>query len=113
MRGLRDDEIWGDDPVHPLPGVYGRIADGVIKMTGILATKMAARKEDPKRRITDSTDEAEQEHRRNRQDHADNSSYRGGNRGRGWNDFRPARGQFANRGRITRGYGGPLYHRKF
>jgi hypothetical protein len=54
MRGLRDDEIWGDDPVHPLPGVYGRIADGVIKMTGFLATKMAARKEEPKRRRTDS-----------------------------------------------------------
>jgi hypothetical protein len=113
MRGLRDNEIWGDDPIHPLPGVYGRIADGVIKLTGILAAKLAARKEEPKRRRTDSTDEVEQEHRRSRQDHAAPPAGRGGHRGRGWYDNRPARGQHANGGRITRGYGGPPYQRKY
>jgi hypothetical protein len=103
MRGLKDDEIWGDDPVHPLPEVYGRIADGVIKMTSFLVNKLAARNDEFKRRRADSMDTEELELRRNRQDHVDSSSSRGGSRDRGWGDYRPPRGHYGNRGRITRG----------
>jgi hypothetical protein len=33
IRGMEDSEIWGKDPIHPLPLVYTKIVSGIVKMT--------------------------------------------------------------------------------
>jgi hypothetical protein len=37
LRSLSTDEVWGSDPIHPLAGVYGKIAEAVVKIAGTLS----------------------------------------------------------------------------
>jgi hypothetical protein len=39
LRGLVEDDIWGDDPVHPHSSVYAKVAAGIVKMAGELPGK--------------------------------------------------------------------------
>jgi hypothetical protein len=85
------EEVWGPDPVHPLPRVYAKLADTVVKMaTGLRELQ------DNKRRRTDS-DAGDSAHNSRRRDsesfYSGNFRSRGGppgqhhatgGRGRGW-----------------------------
>jgi hypothetical protein len=65
VRGLEDSDIWGDDPVHPLPLVYAKMAGGVIKMTNAMV---------------------ENEHKRRRSDSLEGSGMSGSDARRGRHD---------------------------
>jgi hypothetical protein len=51
LKNMAEAEIWGSDPVHPLPGVYDKLAEAVVKIAGGMEEKA-----DHKRRRTDSLD---------------------------------------------------------
>jgi hypothetical protein len=59
FRGMTDREIWSqDDPIHPRPEAYSKIAEGVIKLKA-LANSKTNKPDDYKRRRTDSFDTAD------------------------------------------------------
>jgi hypothetical protein len=95
IRGLEDSDIWGADPVHPLPLVYAKMVGGVIKMTNAMA---------------------ENEHKRRQSDSLEGSGMSGSDARRGrhdptlrgeWRDSKAVRGRGRGewRGR-GRGFGG-------
>jgi hypothetical protein len=88
IRGLEDNEIWGEDPVHPLLLVYTRIVTGIVKMMNAMA---------------------ENEHKRRRTDSLEGQDMRSNNARCGRHDLAP-RGSWMSheaRGRgSTRGYRG-------
>jgi hypothetical protein len=100
IRVLQDNEIWGEDPVHPMPAAYGRIADGVVGLTQKLTDKLVARTEDNKRRRTDTLD-ADSLGRRGRGDY--HRGGRGGMRGH-YDHNRASRGSSNGFGPGRRGY---------
>jgi uncharacterized membrane protein YgcG len=93
IRGMEDSEIWGEDPIHPLPLVYSKIVTGIVKMTNTMA---------------------ENEHKRRRTDSLEGQEVHGDNAWRGRHDLAPrgswmgheARGRGGNRG--ARGQGGSI-----
>jgi hypothetical protein len=117
FRGMTDDELWNkEDPVHPLPDAYSKLADGVIRFKTMAEMKEANRPEDQKRRRTDSLDIVETGpgtgSRRNRGGELTFSNYTQGYRGNtnGW------RGTPRSRGGNSRSYrgaaGGTSYSRR-
>jgi hypothetical protein len=86
LRGLEEAVIWGSNPVHLRPEIYGRIAEGVVKMTGMLDDKTSS-----KRKRTNSLEDDQQQR-----------PPRGG--GRGGNSV--TRGRLTDRGGSRRGYRG-------
>jgi hypothetical protein len=102
-RHMADNEIWFCDPVHPLEGIYRRIAAGVIKTAASL--KDQDDRQQLKRRRVDSWDNPQQTDRKPREatysrlgDRDEHESSRGGYRGgRGGRGGRYSRGQGGHR----------------
>jgi hypothetical protein len=95
LRGLDETEVWDNDPVHPQPLVYTRIATAVIKMINSMSEN------DNKRRRTDSLEGPSMsgnDARRGRHDAALREEWRDSERVRG-----RGRGEWRARGR---GFGG-------
>jgi hypothetical protein len=93
INSMPGDEVWGPDPVHPLPRVYAKLADSVVKLAASMKEG-----QDHKRRRTDSEDGGGSSGSRRRDTcGSNNGSYRSrggppsqysagraGGRGRGW-----------------------------
>jgi hypothetical protein len=112
LRGLEEADIWEVDPVHPRGETYLKIAEGVVKQSGVLEDKQAM-----KRKRADSLEDAQQPGPSNTGRGRGDS--RGGREGGAYQPTLPrgrARGQrgggsggggyWATRGGGGRGYGG-------
>jgi hypothetical protein len=55
-RGLAEDEVWGEDPVHPLAAAYKKIATGVIKITTRKSKDASSGQTEAKRRREDNNE---------------------------------------------------------
>jgi hypothetical protein len=44
LKGMPDDEMWGEDPVHPKPTVYARLAEAVVKISLTMETSEGKRR---------------------------------------------------------------------
>jgi hypothetical protein len=55
LRGMEEDNIWGDDPVHPRSETYMKIAKGIVRQAGALEDKQPA-----KRKRADSLEASQQ-----------------------------------------------------
>jgi hypothetical protein len=56
LRGLAEDEVWGEDPVHPLAAAYKKIAARVIKITNSMSKEASSGQTEAKRRREDSNE---------------------------------------------------------
>jgi hypothetical protein len=55
LRGLAEDEVWGEDPVHPMTAAFKKIAAGVIKITTTKGKEASTGQSEAKRRREDNT----------------------------------------------------------
>jgi hypothetical protein len=44
LKGMADDEMWGEDPVHPKPAVYAKLAAAVVKISLTMETSEGKRR---------------------------------------------------------------------
>jgi hypothetical protein len=36
LKGMAEEDTWGEDPVHPMPTVYSKIAEAVVKISATM-----------------------------------------------------------------------------
>jgi hypothetical protein len=86
-RHMAEGDVWFCDPVHPLDGIYRKIAAGVAKMAGTLREQ--DEKQQQKRRRDDSRDNQQPERKPREASYSrfgrddQRGGYRGGREGRG------------------------------
>jgi hypothetical protein len=95
LRGLAEDEVWGENPVHQQAAAYKKIAAGVIKITNSKSKDAGPGQTEAKRRREDSNEAERAPQQLARRGHVEQPSERG--RGE-WRSSWRSRGARGTRG---------------